>query len=296
MRQDIQIIRAISLLLVLFFHAKISFFDFGYLGVDIFYVISGYLMTKILLQHSVLDSGILFEFYIRRLARLLPAAIVIIFITLTVGFLILNNKDFVDLSRSGFSSLLGFSNIYYHLTGSDYFGVENSVRPLLHFWSLSVEFQFYLTYPLILFAAKKFAIKNLDPISFLLFFSIFLYFYGIYTSNDGLFYLSHFRFFEFMIGAYSYKRFKVINTSQLYIFISLFMFAIMLMNWMNLTIDYTKLVLLSLIGFIIAYGEIRQFQTKNFFSKNIGKVLIFIGNASYSIYLIHLPVFVFYSL
>jgi len=150
-RLDIQGLRAISVLLVIFFHAGISGFDAGYLGVDIFFVISGYWMTMLILRD--LDQGTFRfrDFYARRIRRILPALYFSLLLALIVAWFVLWPQDFRDFMKVLGSTVLLFSNNVLWILGDGYFAPEMEYQPLLHMWSLSVEEQFYLFFPLFLF-------------------------------------------------------------------------------------------------------------------------------------------------
>jgi len=150
-RPDIQGLRAVSVLLVILFHAGIDGFEAGYLGVDIFFVISGYWMT--MLVQRDLDQGTFRfrDFYARRVRRILPALYFSLLLTLIVAWFILWPQDFRDFMKVLGSTVLLFSNNILMILGDGYFAPEMEYQPLLHMWSLSVEEQFYLFFPLFLF-------------------------------------------------------------------------------------------------------------------------------------------------
>ena len=155
-RIDIDVLRAISVISVIVFHLDKSFFPLGYLGVDIFFVISGYLITKIIIRELDNKQFSFRNFYLRRIRRILPALLIVLFTTLLVAFSILLTSDFKVFTESLLASLGFFPNIYFWITGG-YFGSNDELKPLLHLWSLGVEEQFYLFFPIVfLFIFKNF--------------------------------------------------------------------------------------------------------------------------------------------
>ena len=156
-RPDIDGLRAIAVLSVIVYHAKISFnnsyiLNGGFLGVDIFFVISGYLISSIILKEIKENKNFSFlNFYERRLRRILPVLFVVFLFTFFLGFLFLEPDFLIDLSKSIISSLFFFSNIFFYSTGIEYDAQSSLIIPLLHTWSLSVEEQFYIIFPVALF-------------------------------------------------------------------------------------------------------------------------------------------------
>ena len=139
---QIQGLRALAVLLVLAFHA--DWLPGGYIGVDVFYVISGYLITNLIIDDSSFSLG---NFYIRRAKRLLPVAYLVLLVT-AVAFRFLALKlSLLQFSRDLFSSTWYFANINFAFWQNDYQNLGASPSPLIHYWSLAVEEQFYLFWP-----------------------------------------------------------------------------------------------------------------------------------------------------
>jgi peptidoglycan/LPS O-acetylase OafA/YrhL len=149
---EIQFLRAVATLFVVFFHLFPDKFSGGYIGVDIFFVISGYLMMKIMNEKN--QSIIIF--YLSRLKRIIPTlTIVIILVCILSVFFFLENISNSTL-LSAFSSIFFYSNFFFWITTQNYFAIKDSYLPLSHTWSLSLEFQFYLIVPFIFKFIKKF--------------------------------------------------------------------------------------------------------------------------------------------
>ena len=291
-RKDIDVLRALAVLPVIFFHFKQEYFPLGYLGVDIFFVISGYLIAKIILKDLTNNSFSYVDFYTRRIKRILPAFLFVIFISSFFAIFILLDSDLQAFSESVISSLFFVQNIYYWVTGG-YFGTENELKPLLHLWSLGIEIQFYIFFPIffiflykIKFTFKKIIIFTIliSLISLLL--NVFLIFKG---HRDSLFFLFPFRIWEFGLGILT-ALFQ--NKYKNYFFFEKYRTVVGLIF---IIFNYTYKINYLPDSFLICIGTAlllyRENVTKNFFHKFFNSnVLIFIGLISYSLYLWHWPV------
>src|SRR5689334_10815263 len=142
-RPDIDGLRAVAIVPVIFYHADIAPFSGGYVGVDVFFVISGYLITAFILGQIERGKFSLLNFYLRRIRRILPALFFMMAVCGVVGWQLLTPQDFRLLGESIFATTLFSSNILFWLQAG-YFGAPLEQRPLLHTWSLGVEEQFYL--------------------------------------------------------------------------------------------------------------------------------------------------------
>ena len=153
-RPEVDGLRAVAVLPVILFHAGIGGFEGGFVGVDIFFVISGYLITRIILGDISADSFSIAKFYERRIRRILPAYFVVILATLIAGWFILLPSEYIGLGKSVVAATAFASNIYFWRT-SDYFSPAAEELPLLHMWSLSIEEQFYVFFPLFVLLTWK---------------------------------------------------------------------------------------------------------------------------------------------
>jgi peptidoglycan/LPS O-acetylase OafA/YrhL len=154
-RPDIEGLRGVAILLVLLFHAGLSV-PGGFIGVDVFFVISGFLITGLLLREREATGTIAFaRFYARRVRRLLPAGALVLLATLPVAFAVLGPLDRSSVMLDGAAAALSVGNLRFALAESDYFSAIGQPSPFLHFWSLAVEEQFYLVWPAIVFVVLR---------------------------------------------------------------------------------------------------------------------------------------------
>lgn len=142
-------LRAIAVTGVVLFHFGVPFFWGGFVGVDMFFTISGYLITRNIITALAADKFSLFNFYYRRFFRLYPASTFTVFMSLFVVYITVRPDIAHDIFSSAFSALTLWSNVWFHRHGG-YFDQSLEMRPLLHFWSLSVEEQFYFVWPVLI--------------------------------------------------------------------------------------------------------------------------------------------------
>ena len=154
-RPDIEGLRAVAVIAVLLFHIGLPFATGGYVGVDVFYVISGFLITSLLLREGLEYGKVdLLRFYARRMRRLLPAALLVIVVTLAASIVIVTPLRLTEIAGDAAAAALYVANFRFAFEAADYLALETP-SPLLHYWSLGVEEQFYLVWPLILLAATR---------------------------------------------------------------------------------------------------------------------------------------------
>ncbi|WP_164463078.1 acyltransferase family protein [Chryseobacterium joostei] len=290
-RNDISFLRAVSVISVLLYHFKFSFFKGGFIGVDIFFVISGYLMTRIILSEFKTNTFTYWNYLKKRINRILPALLVMItFFAPVIYFLI--PTQFLIYMRSFFSSSLFFSNIYYYLN-SGYFNNKSQFNYLLHTWSLSVEWQFYLIYPIILLFLRPIFLNRRN--AFNLFFIVIMvlsFSSMLYHNQSYSFYMFYTRAWEMMFGGLAYlfagisKRISERNKNILVIASLLLILAsIFLINshevlWPS---PLTIVPVISTAAILILNVDWKIFENK---------IISFFGNISYSLYLWHWPFYV----
>ncbi|WP_270658502.1 acyltransferase family protein [Escherichia coli] len=297
-RSDIDGIRAIAVISVILYHFGILNIHGGFIGVDIFFVISGYLITKGIVQNVDKGSFSIGSFFVKRAKRLLPALVFIIAVTFISSCFILSPTDFASFCGSLIYGLTGLSNIYFWLQ-SGYFDSFSSLKPLLHTWSLSVEFQFYMVWPfLVIIACKAIKKESLRLLVAFLFVLLGLVSSVKYLETDatGAFFLTPFRMHEFAIGALvvfmSNVRINKIAGDILYVAsILVLVLAAFLLN-----IDEIKFPGIYALIPCLATATLIFLGDKTRFSFLLSnKPMKHIGEISYSLYLTHWPVYVLYT-
>jgi peptidoglycan/LPS O-acetylase OafA/YrhL len=193
-------LRAIAVLSVVGFHAYPSDIDGGFIGVDIFFVISGFLISTIVFENLEHNSFNFFEFYSRRIKRIFPALIVILIASFGIGSLILFTDELLQLARH-ISAGAGFISNYILWDESGYFGAEARLKPLLHLWSLGIEMQFYIIWPMLVWIAWKIRLNFLIITLLITAISFALNIFNINSDPIAAFYSPQTRFWELLIGS-----------------------------------------------------------------------------------------------
>ncbi|HEV8070238.1 MAG TPA: acyltransferase family protein [Planctomycetaceae bacterium] len=198
-RPEIDGLRAVAVVVVMLFHAKLRFFG-GYVGVDVFFVISGYLITSLIWKDIQNDHFSLARFWERRARRILPVLVIVVLTTLVAGWFLLLPRDYLDLGGSIVAQSLMVSNVYFWRE-SGYFAAPAEVKPLLHFWSLAVEEQFYVLLPLLAIVLRHWKMSSrLFLFSILGLVSFALSIYAVKYDRDSAFYLLPSRGWELLLG------------------------------------------------------------------------------------------------
>ncbi len=197
-RKDIEGLRALAVLPILLFHLDSGFCPGGFVGVDVFFVISGYLITRLVLKDGANFS--FRQFYVRQFFRIFPALLATCVLSLVASWFILAPTDYASFARSAIAATFAVSNFYFY-AAVDYFNVSTLLHPLLHTWSLGVEEQFYLVWPalIVLAASRGFTLWSLVAIVGVASFAA----ASLFRNSDPqlIFYMMPFRMFEFAAGA-----------------------------------------------------------------------------------------------
>ena len=305
-RKEIDGLRAIAVISVILHHANFVFSDKnwfvgGFIGVDIFFVISGYLITKIILKELGDTTSFNFHnFYERRARRILPMLFTVILVSIPFAWQILFHSNLIEYCKSILSSIFFSSNFFFYFVTTEYAAESSLLKPFLHTWSLGIEEQFYIIFPILLFLIFKF-FKN-----YMLIFILIMIFLGIQFSevvgnkNAELnFYLPTSRFWELLVGsllAYLEIKSKIIRNrfTQFLPIIGIFLifFSIIFFNFKNPHPGYLTLIPIIGTALVITYASSKDF---------VGVILssnafVRTGLISYSAYLWHFPIFAFIRL
>lgn len=291
-------LRAVAVLAVLLFHLNFPAISGGFVGVDVFFVISGFLITRLIVKELHQTGSFNFiNFYCRRIKRIFPALFFVLFCTLIAGLILLAPSHLRALGRSLAAAALSLSNGLFWLE-SGYFNAASSAKPLLHTWSLGVEEQFYFIWPFILFLVVHQGYKKWLPltIAVLGLFSLGLNLALQKNHLTALYYLMPFRFFEFCMGAlmvwlikFRPKRNWLCEFACLF-GLGLMLFAVLRFNKDTVFPSYNALIP-TLGAALVIYAGSAKYAGWLF----ANRLAVALGLISYSLYLVHWPIIVFYS-
>lgn len=288
-RNDIQILRGIAVLVVVLFHISPNLSAGGFLGVDIFFVISGFLMRA--LYYSGETKHFALDFYKRRFRRIFPAYFVTIMASLVTGAFVFVPYEFDQLSQMSLASLFFSPNLYFW-TGEGYFD-EFSFRPLLHLWSLGVEVQFYILVPLFIFLLNK----SRSIVFFITLGSFIACLVVLSISTKTAFFILVFRLWEFLIGFTCAHIFGangnlISKDHKAKILPSCALIGIVGISFLDVSNSnhpgWTALIVALFVATILAVGLPIKIT-----SSYPGRTLATLGKYSYSLYLVHFPVLYF---
>jgi peptidoglycan/LPS O-acetylase OafA/YrhL len=295
-RADIDGLRAVAVLLVVANHFKIARLSGGYVGVDVFFVISGYLISSIILRQIGDSSFSISKFYEHRIRRIVPAMLAMMFVTCVFSYIYLLPTELVEFSKSLLASILSVSNLFF-LTQAGYFDAPSATKPLLHMWSLAVEEQFYIVFPPFLLLLRRFfpgrlrlAILSFAAISFV------WAAVGAFVAPSATFFLTPTRAWELLAGTLLSMQIVPVLRSRVSREVA---GAVGLVLIFGAAFSFTPstdfpgaAALLPCVGacLVIAAGHAGPSTAGRMLSL---KPVVFIGTISYSIYLWHWPVLVF---
>lgn len=288
-RKEIDGLRAIAVIAVLLFHA--DYLPKGYLGVDIFFVISGYLITRISTQQLSQNSFSLLHFYERRIRRIVPMLLLVSIIALAIGYFTLLPDDLENLSESVIATTFFSNNILLFFT-RNYWDTANAFKPLMHTWSLGVEEQFYLIFPLILVGIYKFCTFKTRTIVILILIAASLGSHFILPKSTMHFYLVSARFYQLAIGALLVSLSPIlpfIKTSIVSFASFLCLLLLLLLPFKVQPFALSVMVTCLTASLLFFYHNSLDFILEN-------RVVQFIGKISYSLYLWHHLVFCIFRL
>ena len=298
-RKDIDGLRAIAVLGVIFYHSEILINDKlllsgGFLGVDIFFVISGYLITSIIYREYKKKNKFSFlNFYERRVRRLLPALLIILSASIIFGYFLLLPTQFKSYLDSIISSVFFYSNFYFHYSGQAYGEAILSTKPLLHTWSLAVEEQFYILFPIIFIIIIKYFRSYLKLFIYLgILLSIAFASIIVEKHSSFNFYMIITRAWELLSGsAIALHHAKGNNQSGNYN-LKFFGIILILFSFYFFNDPHEHPSLLTLIPITGCCLIIYDTNKNNFANKLLSqKILVNIGLISYSLYLWHHPIY-----
>ena len=294
-RKDIDGLRAIAVLLVVVYHGFPSFLKGGFLGVDIFFVLSGFLITGIISTDLNTAGFNLRQFYFNRIRRIFPALLVVMMIVLIAGWFVLRQEEYIQLGNETLAGSFFYSNFLY-LSQNNYFDVASDLKPFLHLWSLSIEEQFYLLYPFVLLFLNRFFNNRriqMAAISILAILS-FVFCVLIVDSPSRAFFLPMARWWELLLGgvlALSTRRDRITFTHP-----NLFALAGFVSIAAGVALASVIESFSTYMGLTVVIGTLLLIvsgQDSTLVQSTTGrKPLVEIGKISYPLYLWHWPILV----
>ncbi len=296
-RPDIDGLRAVAVLSVVLYHAGVPMLPGGFVGVDIFFVISGFLITRIIAGEIADDRFSIVRFYERRMRRIFPALFVMLGVSSIIASVVLLPVEMLDFGHSLAAATLFVSNVFFWQT-ADYFGGPAHLKPLLHTWSLAVEEQFYIILPLLLLVlARVTRQRTMHVLLALTAMSFVISVWAVAEKPNAAFYLLPTRFWELMAGALlalgalpavTSRRVASCTAS-----IGVILIAVSIFSFSSATAFPGAHALLPVLGTVLIIHA-------GIFTRDSGVAralslppVVFVGMVSYSFYLWHWPVLTF---
>lgn len=290
-------LRAFSVIFVLLFHVDYPWMTGGFIGVDSFFVISGFLITSNIVKDINNQNWQFSKFYIKRIARLFPALFTVILVTAFISYFILNPDDLKRLGQSGIYATLSLSNFFF-LSESGYFDKAAITKPLLHTWSLSVEEQFYLIWPSIIYVLYKLGSNKILIIGLILISisSLIVAIFHFKESPNSVFFITPYRIYQFGAGALLALSGITTSTQQPVRKTIVGVFSIIILLYLGVSITGSDNILLTSILPALSATTFIYSAEAPLIKKIFGaRVFVWIGQRSYSIYLVHWPIIVLWS-
>lgn len=295
-RSDIDGLRTLAVIGVILFHLSVPFIPGGFVGVDVFFVISGFLITGLIRDAVTREQFSFANFYIRRARRLVPAAACTIIASFILSALLLSAEHFKNSAAASVAALFSASNIWFWLE-SGYFDSSALTKPLLHTWTLSVEEQFYMVWPAALVFLLSARSRWVAPAILFISGCMSLYFAWAWIRLDPMspFFLMPFRIYEFAIGALlvwapTNRMPNPVNEALLVAGIAAIMWCMAIFTENTPFPSFTALLPCAAAALVIYSGGARRM---GWLLRN--RAMTWVGQRSYSLYLTHWPVIVFYN-
>lgn len=294
-RNDIDGLRAIAVLSVVLYHTGINdFFTGGFVGVDIFFVISGFLITSLIEKDIAASRFSLAQFYERRVRRIFPAVFTLLVAVFVAAYVLYDADTLTDIGYSVIASATSTANIYFYTTTS-YFNASPLLKPLIHLWSLAIEEQFYIVLPLLLLFLSRFSTNSKRWVLAGLFMISLAADQWVLTNNaSAAFYFPHLRAWELLAGSLlATVPFQLSRRVSEFTSISgLALITIAIFAYTEKSVFPGVLALLPVLGsaMVIAAGSHNNPYGNRLLQNPI---LVFFGKISYSLYLWHWPIFAF---